>query len=176
MIWTVVSIALTALALANLLLLLGIAARLRLLHAAALARPLVSRLPEVGRPIRAFEVAAHGGAPITEGAFTVGTTIVGFFTTGCRKCARLRAALAETPLPHPTVLMINGDPGDAEALAMGRALTGVGRVAYFEDLGVARAFGVLGYPTLLRIEDGRIAAAGRELEDLGDLGDLGAAA
>lgn len=169
MIWTVVSIALAVLALANLFLLLGVSARLRLLHAASRARPPADRLPEVGREIRSFEVVVEGesGAPLTHRAFAAGTTIVGFFATGCRKCARLRAALIETPPVHPTVLMIHGDPGDAEALAMGTPLVDVGRVAYFEDLGVARAFGVLGYPTLLRIEDGRIAAVGRALEDVG---------
>jgi hypothetical protein len=167
MIWTVVTIALAVLALANLFLLLGVAARLRLLHSAALARAPVDRLPEVGRAIRAFEIAETSGAPITDRAFAAGTTIVGFFATGCRKCARIRAALVETPPVHPTVLMINGDPGDAETQAMGAPLIDIGRVAYFEDLGVARAFGVLGYPTLLRIEDGRIAAAGRALEDVG---------
>lgn len=167
MIWTVVSIALAVLALANLLLLLGVAARLRLLHTAVRTRAPGDRLPEVGRAIRAFEVAATSGAPLTDGAFAAGTTIVGFFTTGCRKCARIRAALLETPPAHPTVLMINGDPGDVETLAMGAPLVDVGRIAYFEDLGVARAFGVLSYPTLLRIEDGRIAAAGRALEDVG---------
>jgi hypothetical protein len=167
MIWTVVSIALAILALANLVLLLGIAARLRLLHTAALARPPATRLPEVGRPIRAFELAASSGAALTDAAFAAGTTIVGFFTPGCRKCARVRAALVERPPAHPTVVMINGDPGDAEALAMGTALRDVGQIAYFEDLAVARAFGVLGYPTLLRVEDGRIAAAGRDLEDIG---------
>lgn len=167
MIWTVVSIVLTVVALANLVLLLGIVARVRLLHTAALARAPASRLPEVGRAIRAFEVAATSGARISDRGFATGTTIVGFFTTGCRKCARVRAALVETPPVHPVVVMINGDPGDAETLAMGAALVEVGRVVYFEDLSVARAFGVLGYPTLLRIEDGRVAAAGRDLDDVG---------
>lgn len=167
MIWTIVSIALAVLALANLFLLLGISARLRLLHSAARARPPGDRLPEVGRAIRSFEVEGSSGALINDGAFAAGTTIVGFFATGCRKCARIRAALVETPPVHPTVLMINGDPSDAETLAMGAPLVDIGRIAYFEDLAVARAFGVLGYPTLLRIEDGRIAAAGRALEDVG---------
>lgn len=167
MIWTIISIALAILALANLLLLLGVLSRLRLLHTAARARAPMDRLPEVGRAVRAFEVAATGGALVTDRAFAAGTTIVGFFTTGCRKCARIRAALVETPPAHPTIVMIHGDPGDAETLAMGAALTHVGQIAYFEDLGVARAFGVLGYPTLLRIEDGRITAAGRALEDVG---------
>jgi hypothetical protein len=167
MIWTIVSVALTVVALANLVLLLGVAARIRVLHTAALSRTPTSRLPEVGRAVRAFEVASISGAPITDRALAAGTTIVGFFTTGCRKCARIRAALADAPPALPTVLMINGDPGDAETQAMGSSLVGVGEIAYFEDLAVARAFGVLGYPTLLRIEDGRIAAAGRALEDVG---------
>jgi hypothetical protein len=167
MIWTVVAIALAVLALANLFLLLGVAARLRLLHRAARVRPPLDRLPEVGRAIRAFEVEGTSGDLLTDRAFAAGTTIVGFFATGCRKCARLRAALVETPPVHPTVVMINGDPGDAETLAMGAPLVDIGRIAYFEDLGVARAFGVLGYPTLLRVEDGRIAAVGRALEDVG---------
>ncbi len=166
-VWTAVSVVLTVIALANLVLLLGIVARLRLLHTAALARAPASRLPEVGRAIRPFELAATSGASITDRGLATGTTIVGFFTTGCRKCARVRAVLVETPPVHRTVVMINGNPDEAETQAMGAALTGVGRVAYFEDLAVPRAFGVLGYPTLLRIEDGRIAAVGRDLEDIG---------
>jgi len=166
-VWTILSVVLTVVALANLVLLLGIVARLRVLHTAALARAPVSRLPEVGRPVRPFELVEAGGAAITDRGLATGTTVVGFFTTGCRKCARVRAALVERPPAHPTVLLINGNPDEAETQAMGAALVGVGQVGYFEDLAVPRAFGVLGYPTLLRIEDGRIAAVGRDLDDIG---------
>ncbi len=165
--WTVICGVLAITALANFALILGLVARLRVLETAAAAGAPALRLPELGRAIRPFELTTTSGESLDDRGFASGTTVVGFFTVGCRKCARIRSALIATPPSLPVVVMINGNPDEPETQSMGAPLLGVGRVAYFEDLLVARAFGVLGYPTLLRVEDGKIAAAGRDLEEIG---------
>jgi len=166
-IWTVLCGLLAVIALANLALLLGLVARMRVLETAAAAGAPAQRLPELGRAIRPFELTTATGEALDHQGLAGGTTLIGFFAAGCRKCARVRSALIADPPALPVVVMINGDPDEPEARSMGTPLLGVGRVAYFEDLTVARAFGVLGYPTLLRVEDGKIAAVGRDLDDVG---------
>jgi thiol-disulfide isomerase/thioredoxin len=165
--WTVICGVLAITALVNLALVLGLVARMRLLETAAAVGSPALRLPELGRTIRPFEITTVSGEPLDAGGLASGTTVVGFFTAGCRKCERIRSALVEAPPALPIVVMINGNPDEPEVQSMGALLLGIGRVAYFEDLTVARAFGVLGYPTLLRVEDGKIAAAGRDLDDIG---------
>jgi hypothetical protein len=65
------------------------------------------------------------------------------------------------------VAFIRAEADEASAAAMCDALARFARVAYAgaEDA-VSRAFRTAGYPTLLRIESGVVAAAGHRLSDV----------
>jgi hypothetical protein len=162
--WTAVCV-LAGVSLANLLLLLGLTARVRVLHRAA-SKAQASKLPAPGVAVKRFEVTTKNGDRITNDNSLGAPTLVGFFSAGCVACEQVKAQLLKAPPALPILAFVHGSEEVPEIRAIGSAFEAIGRVIYFEDNQVARAFGAVAYPTLLRIEEGSVAASGRKLQDV----------
>lgn len=124
-------------------------------------------LPRPGERIGPFEAITVQGETLTQQSLATETTLVGFFTPNCIPCERVEALLLESPPGWPMIAFVDGDPADDETRKVGALLARVARVAYASSTdAVTRTFRASGYPTLLRIENGTVAAAGHRLSDV----------
>lgn len=139
-------------------------------------------LPPRGTRVRPFRAAlarpgAIAGAPtgepsgdLTDAALRAGTVIVGFFTTGCLQCEAVCEALEEAPPGFPLFALVHAEPDDPPAALprLVRRLSGIAQVAYL-DAEVAAAFAFRddsGYPTLVKLHNGLVIAAGHGVAEL----------
>jgi hypothetical protein len=160
-----IALASLAVGLVNLLLIFGLTSRLRALERVARQRDLPPQLPQPGHVVLPFEVASTTGAVVSAASLSAhDRALVCFVTSGCSKCQAIEARLVADPPALPVVSFIYGDLAEAQALAgqLGR----VGPVAIFESHRVTEAFGAVNFPTLVRLEHGVVAAAGRTLEEV----------
>jgi len=149
----------------NLVLLFAVIRRLRATEG-SLALP---HLPAIGQPVGRFSVRALDSTQISDRDLALGSTIVGFVTPGCGPCKDLTQALQAEPWTGPLpVIFVTGPAEEAHALA--EALASAVRTALVPEGGeVAGAFGgIEGYPTLVRVLDGVVVAAGRSLESVAE--------
>jgi hypothetical protein len=160
-----VVIASLATALASLLLVVGLAGRLRALERIARQRKVPPQLPQPGHLVQPFEVESTTGDKVSAASLAAYEhALVCFVTSGCSKCTALEERLVARPPQLPVVSFIYGDLAEAHVLAA--RLGELGPVAIFESHRVAEAFGAASFPTLVRLERGVVAAAGRTLEDV----------
>ncbi|NMO15717.1 thioredoxin family protein [Pyxidicoccus fallax] len=124
-------------------------------------------LPQPGDAVGAFQAATPEGGLLTDEALRSGVNLVGFFTTGCHPCATLRAQLLESPPRLPLMAFVEGHEDDPAARELGAALGAIARVAFITETdSVTKAFRPAGYPTLIRVENGTVAASGHQLRDV----------
>ncbi len=124
-------------------------------------------LPQPGDLVGRFEVTTPEGEVLSDAALRSGVNLVGFFAPNCEPCAAMRAQLLATPPTLPLVAIVEGSAEDAASRELGTALTRVARVAYANaDDSVTKAFRSAGFPTLIRVENGTVAAAGHKLHDV----------
>ncbi|AEI61955.1 TlpA family protein disulfide reductase [Corallococcus macrosporus] len=160
---------LSVLVVGNLLLTLALVGRLRALQE-MIANQVVLRdpaLPQKGEPVGSFEATTLEGEAFTDAVLREGKTLVGFFTTGCRPCSSLRKQLVDSPPGMPLMAFVEGDPDDPQTLELGASLKQVARVAFLtEGDSVTRAIKQAGYPTLVLVERGVVAASGHHLHEV----------
>lgn len=159
---------LTVLTLVNLALLFAVIRKLRGVVSGTAAPE--NPLPAVGYRIGAFEVPALDGTVLTTADVTAGgtaDTLVACVMTGCEPCAKFIATLQDgSPAGYDrTFFFINGDPRSEATAELIAELTGLGRIAMMPDDGAAFG-GVTSFPTVMRIADGAVAAAGHTLTDV----------
>jgi hypothetical protein len=160
-----IPVASLAVGLTNLLLIFGLTGRLRALEGIARQRSVPPQLPQHGHVVLPFEVESTTGTIVSAAALSEhGRALVCFVTTGCSKCKAVEEQLVSRPPPLPVVSFIYGDLAEARTLAA--HLGQVGPVAIFESHLITQAFGAVSFPTLVRLEHGVVAAAGRTLEDV----------
>ena len=124
-------------------------------------------LPQPGTPVGSFEAATPEGEKLTDALLRGGTTLVGFFAPGCGPCEKARTELVASPPGLPVLAFVDGTDADPDARTLVASLGQVARVAYAasgDD--VYRAFRPVGFPSLFRIENGQVAAAGHRLGDV----------
>ncbi|NVJ07630.1 hypothetical protein HUW63_20595 [Myxococcus sp. AM001] len=159
---------LSVLVVGNLLLTLALVGRLRTLQE-LIANQVVLRdpaLPQKGEQVGSFEATTLDGETFTDAVLREGKTLVGFFTTGCRPCSSLRKQLLDSP-PGMPLMAFEGDPNDPQTLELGASLKQVARVAFLtEGDSVTRAIKQAGYPTLVLVERGVVAASGHHLHEV----------
>ena len=123
-------------------------------------------LPRIGGSIARFRVQMGDGSTVTDEALRIGTTLVGFFLPHCPSCDRLHARLLAEPSPWPLLaFVVDAGPEDPDAQAVMDKFAAVGRSGLATDE-VRRAIGLgddAAFPTLVRIENGILTAAGRRL-------------
>ena len=152
----------------NFLLTFALLGRVRALQEWMVAKSSVdAELPRPGDPIGRFEALADDGGTLTDDALS-GVTLVGFFSPGCKPCETVKAELVRSPPALPFLAFVDGSGADPSAARrLGEALKAVARVAYTDDASpVLRAFRDPAYPTLVRVENGAVAAAGHRLRDV----------
>ncbi|WP_406208087.1 hypothetical protein OH807_36110 [Kitasatospora sp. NBC_01560] len=154
---------------ANLVLTFAIIRRLRALEEGGTGGA-PDALPAVGTAVAEFAAVTTSGVEVTAADVAVGEAFAGFVMVGCTPCGTLIDSLAGgavTGADDPLFFVV-GDPDDPETRRMSALLGPVGRVAVVAEKSAATAaFGqVSAFPTLLRIKDGVIAAAGHDLADV----------
>jgi hypothetical protein len=157
------------LAAANLLLTLALARRL----AEAERKPAASpppgpRLPRVGADVGTFSVPTAGGVPLTGAGLRSGRTLLIFSLAECGPCAELAVELRHTELPaglRLIILLAAADDRRGELAAVKYPATAE-LVFLPADSGLTDQFGVDAFPTLVLVEDGRIAAAGHDIHEI----------
>ncbi|MEO7733896.1 MAG: hypothetical protein ABIY55_23230 [Kofleriaceae bacterium] len=124
-------------------------------------------LPAPGDRVQPFEATSAAGALLTADTLASGATLVGFFTPHCKPCELARENLVSKPPTLPMVAFINGSADDAACQQIGETLGAVAQVAYTaRNETVARAFRQAGYPTFIRVENGKVAASSHNLRDV----------
>lgn len=126
-------------------------------------------LPRPGLRIGEFAAETTDGAEVTERDLLGDRKLVAFVSPTCEPCKDVVAeiALPGRPLAMPLHAFVVGD-GGAETMSVVATLRSHGTVAVI-DAGhaAARAFGgVDGYPTLMLVEGGVVAASGRKLAEV----------
>lgn len=160
----------TALSLMNLLataLILRILKQGPLPYPKSLTRPPPHLAGLIGRPSPEFEAATTDGEILSGKDFQALPALVGFFSTGCAPCHERAPEFAN--LSRETAgafAIITGAGADRDDLIT--LLQGSSKVLVEPEAGkVARAFGIVAFPTLLTINDGRISGAGLSTQQIG---------
>lgn len=157
-----VTIVIGALALVNLLLTYGLVRRVKALdHALG---DVGAVLPALGHRVEPFEVSTTEGATVTQADLAEGEHVVALLSAGCGSCDEVVAALADMRSESRPLLLVHAGDGDGELVASARR---AGPVALVPHGPLAGAFGVRSFPAVLRIVDGRVAAAGHSPREAG---------
>lgn len=157
-----------ALTIVNFLLSMALIRRVRVLQELVQQTPQRDpTLPKLGAAIGAFQATTLEGEPLSNETLKPGVSLVGFFTTHCKPCAALRVQLLESPPTLPFVAFVEGNVDDPEVSAMAEALKRIARVVYTQNNdALHQAFKPTGYPTLIRVENGVVAASGHSLAEV----------
>lgn len=116
-----------------------------------------SSSPAVGHKIGDFRVNLLAGGEFTLADLMAATAVVVFLTTTCEPCQTAIAELQALPVPLTFTLyvLISGTGEDNDVLAVAANMPTGARVAEISASDpVMQAFGIDGFPTVLRIEDG----------------------
>jgi hypothetical protein len=148
----------------NLVLTFGVIRRLRELQQQPLAQD--SGLPAAGTVIAEFEVTTSAGAKITTKDLADGSYLVGFFSAWCKPCQRLKTSLLENPVGERMIAFVDDPAGDEESRVMAAELSAIAAVVIMRDDAVTGAFNSVSFPTLVRVTNGVITAAGHRLADI----------
>ena len=159
---------LATVALSNLFVSFALIGRLRVLdsrlHATSAGDAM---LPRPGERVRPFRATTADGQLITADRLEQGATLVGFFSPDCRECKRVVADLFAHPPTLPIFAVVEGNRGLPASATLVAELGRLGLVAYGDDNdGLQQAFQLSSFPTLIRTQDGTVAAAGHQLSDV----------
>ncbi len=172
MIALTLSIAGVVLACVALALALALAQRVRTLAEAFASGNVKDQdLPRRGDRVGTFRVTTLAGEQLSQASLAQGESLVGYFTAGCSTCDTVRAELREQPprLPLLAVVVAHSDePQDEQdARAVAQKLEALAKVAVVRPgAEVTRAFRDAGFPTLVRVRDGAVTAAGHRISDV----------
>jgi hypothetical protein len=129
--------------------------------------------PAVGHRVGEFLAPARDGRELTRRDLAGQTALATFVMTGCGTCHDLTEEISTAaPGSAPLLVFITTVPGeDEEAHRIAASAPSSAAVCFIESRGpVAQAFGISGFPTAIRLEDGVVRAVG------GSLGSVRAAA
>jgi|HubBroStandDraft_5_1064220.scaffolds.fasta_scaffold01542_12 hypothetical protein len=152
-----------AVAVADLLLSFAVIRRVSALQARMTAGAGGGQSPEVGHRVGDFRVELLGGGLFTRADLEDTRALVVFLMTTCEPCKKAVADLAELPLPLPSPLyvLVTGTHKDRDIRPVAAQLppgAQVGRISAPDA--TTEAFGVDGFPTVLRVEDGIVRSSG----------------
>lgn len=159
-------VAITIVVVINFLLSMAIIRRLR--TQGPIGRPSIG-LPRSGMAVPQFSMASTVGDEIsTNWIEKQPSVLVGFFAASCPACSRLKDTLRRTPPADPLVAFLR-QPGEQEVvdLELHEVLAAFGPVISFDASSeITHKFHVEGFPTLIRFENGTVAAAAHTLRGL----------
>jgi hypothetical protein len=153
-----------AVGLANLMFLYGVIRRLRVLDGR------VNRLdppagPAVGHRVGLFTATTLDGRAVDTGDLAETETLVALLSAGCGACESMVAELGDVDGGSLLVLIHAGEGDQSEPLvtAARRSAGSGARIAVVPYGAVASAFDITAYPTVVRVVDGVVTAAGMSL-------------
>jgi hypothetical protein len=123
-------------------------------------------VPRVGHRIGDFVAKATDNREITGREFKGAETFAAFVMVGCGPCHRLVEELSQMAPPElPLVLFIaSGQGKDEETARMAAQVPFAAAVCVIDSTGaVTEAFGVSGFPTVIRVSEGIVLATGLSL-------------
>lgn len=156
---------------ANFLITLAVLRRLRLQVRQRVEDAGIS-LPASGSLAPTFAVTTTSGDAIDGAGFYRGRSVIlGFFSTNCPACERIRAELQRAPLSEPFLAFVRAPlPGerrnDSDAFVDAFTRSGALVSTYAEGDGIVENFSIRALPTLLRVDNGVIAASSFRLADI----------
>jgi hypothetical protein len=160
---------LAALTILNLILLLAVIRRLRLIDTRAEEVPVLS-LPRAGVEVSAFSVPDVDGVVLSRHDAAGESVLVAFVMVGCEPCHDLVEVMRGDARidPDRTIVFVASDKPSTAAIKLAALVRDLGRTAMIEtDGAVTAAFGgIVGFPAVLRIANGRVVSAGRVLPDV----------
>ncbi len=164
----VIGAVLATVALSNLLVSFALIGRLRSLDSMVRAGASGdAMLPRPGDRVRPFRATTADGQLVTADRLERGATLVGFFSPDCRECKLVVADLFAHPPAFPMFAVVAGNPDVPASRTLVAELGRLGLVAYGDDNdGLQKAFQLSSFPTLIRTQDGTVAAAGHLLSDV----------
>lgn len=168
---TAAVVAIAVVVVIDFLLSLAIIRRLRI--QGSLGRPEIE-LPRVGMSIPTFNKESITGDEIdADWIRRQRAALLGFFASSCPACSRLKDDLRKHPPNVPFVAFLR-DSQDLEVVdpELRDVLGSLGHVVPFDaSTGLTREFDVSAFPTLIRVEDGIVVAAGHNLRAIESQGD-----
>jgi hypothetical protein len=126
-------------------------------------------VPAAGHRIGDFVAKATDNREITEREFKGLETFAAFVMVGCGPCHRLAEELSQMAPPElPLLLFIASSQGaDEEVARIAAQVPFAAAVCVVEPTGaVTEAFGVSGFPTVIRVGEGTVRATGLSLESV----------
>ncbi|GIF46278.1 hypothetical protein DFJ67_5064 [Asanoa ferruginea] len=131
-------------------------------------------LPATGAQVGDFVARDIDGAAVSTADLAGRSTVVGFVMPGCGPCRSLVDAAREGRISAGTsaLFFVRGEtPATDEVQYLVDNLRDTARVVLISgelDEVVSGAFGgIVGYPTLVRVDDGVVTAAGRSFDSVG---------
>jgi hypothetical protein len=163
----VVVVELAVLVIVNAAATLAVARRTRTIQRAITAADAAPDRLRVGEPIAEFHATAVDGRVVTERDVRAEPTLIVFVAPACAPSEALRDQLVAAPPRLAVVAFVEHRDGDGPADELARSLGLVARVCLSGPADpVKRAFRVGGFPTLYRVDGGRVVASGHGLEDV----------
>jgi len=126
-------------------------------------------VPVVGHRIGDFVAGTTDNREITERQFKGPETFAVFVMVGCGPCHRLAEELSQmTPPESPLLLFIaSSRGGDEEAARIAAQVPFARAICVIDSTGaVTEAFGVSGFPTVIRVGEGVVRATGLSLDSV----------
>jgi thiol-disulfide isomerase/thioredoxin len=153
---------------ANLLVTFAVIRRIAVVEAGHADGPGKALVPDIGYQVADFSAELLSGGAIHRADLADSSVIIIFVSPGCAPCQKLIASMRSgwVPQGEPLLIFVAGYADDAvvgDTVAELSALSA--RIGITPPTGpVAQAFGVVGYPTVLRVENGVVTAAGARLD------------
>lgn len=157
---------LAVLAAANLLLTLALARRLAEAERMGL-RGTGPLMPRVGTEVATFSVTTAGGGRVTDAQLRSGRTLLVFGMADCSPCAALAEELQRTELPAGLGLLVLVAADEEDRAAAAAKYPASAQIGFLPPDGtVTNRFEVDAFPTVVMVEEGRIMAVGRNLDEM----------
>jgi hypothetical protein len=122
--------------------------------------------PAIGYRIGEFLAPARDGRELVRRDLSGQTALATFVMTGCGTCHELTEEIrTAAPVGVPLLVFITVTPGrNEEAQQIAASAPSSAAVCFIDSRGpVAQAFGISGFPTAIRLEDGVVQAVGGSL-------------
>ena len=134
-----------------------------------------SSLPSPGTRIQPFGAVTITGRELSAADLSSGSALLAFLSVGCPPCDRVKERLIDAPPTGEIICFIDGAlDGDTISSEANEAIAALSR--FSEVVAVERGwsthspFGIEAFPTLLRVTNGTISAAGIKISEVVDRG------
>jgi hypothetical protein len=124
--------------------------------------------PAPGHLVGSFEVSLDAGRSISDRTFSKGEHVVAFLLPGCAACENVVTGIRNGALAGElATVFIAGHVTDPECGALAGQLSDL-PIVYIEPVGqVTKAFDIIGFPTVVRLDKGVVSASGLDLASIG---------